>query len=330
MIRLAPGLPDPNTPLCVPGSAADQSWAMPGAIGDPSCHPDPTVADGSASWVASMNQGLGQMIKSLSTFWINTPSPTVMDSDYQVSGAAGWLATQLSFYTLGLMVLAIIVQGARIAIERRGDGFKDLGVSLLRYVMVSTIGVAIVGTLLVAGDQFSQWILDNSVQGSDFVTNLGKLMTDPTGLGQLSAAAAVILFAFGIIVALLQCVLMLIRSGVLLIMIGTWPLSASAAALQSGREWFTKQTAWILAFVLYKPAAAIVYAVAFRLMGQGTPSNDPVITILTGIALMSAAILTLPALIKLTMSHTAPVASGKGAGPAVAGAASMALLVGAR
>jgi hypothetical protein len=120
--------------------------------------------------------------------------------------------------------------------------------------------------------------------------------------------------------------------GVLVILAGTWPLSASAAALDAGRPWFSKQTAWIVAFALYKPVAATIYAASFRLIGtpgaDADADADPTVAILSGVSVMVVAILALPALIRLVIPDTAPVSGGRGMG-SVAGA-SAALLVAAR
>ena len=59
--------------------------------------------------------------------------------------------------------------------------------------------------------------------------------------------------------------LMFVRGGMLVLLVGTLPLIAAFSNTEMGLQWFRKATAWLIAFALYKPAAAIVYAVAFKL-----------------------------------------------------------------
>jgi type IV secretion system protein TrbL len=66
---------------------------------------------------------------------------------------------------------------------------------------------------------------------------------------------------------------------------------------------------WQLAFVLYKPVAATVYAAAFVTIGNGKSATDQV----SGLALMIMSMLALPALLRLMMPISARISSGGGA-----------------
>ena len=67
------------------------------------------------------------------------------------------------------------------------------------------------------------------------------------------------LWSLLIIVAVVQIILMLARGGMLVVLTGILPLSAAAAMSgESGKGWFNKNVAWLVAFILYKPAAAIM------------------------------------------------------------------------
>ena len=78
---------------------------------------------------------------------------------------------------------------------------------------------------------------------------------------------------------------MIVRSGMLVILCGVLPLTASFTNTQTGKSWFTKCIGWLTAFIMYKPAAAIVYAGAFRLAGADAFSDDGtgLISAITGI-----------------------------------------------
>ena len=68
--------------------------------------------------------------------------------------------------------------------------------------------------------------------------------------------------------------------------------------------------------MLYKPAAAIIYAAAFRLIGTDVFSDDGLLSVLVGLALMIVAVIALPALLRFLAPVTSAIASGGGGGGA--------------
>ena len=76
-----------------------------------------------------------------------------------------------------------------------------------------------------------------------------------------------------------------------------------------------------MAFALYKPAAAIIYAVAFKLGGQ-----QGALALLDGVMMLILAILALPALLRFLVPATSALAAGGGTGVMLAGAAGAAAM----
>ena len=99
-------------------------------------------------------------------------------------------------------------------------------------------------------------------------------------------------------------------------MIGILPLAAAMSNTEMGMHWFKKAWAWLIAFALYKPAAAVVYAVAFVLPGQ-----QGINALMSGIMMLVLAVLALPALLRFVVPATAAVAGGGGMAGLAAGAA---------
>ena len=126
-----------------------------------------------------------------------------------------------------------------------------------------------------------------------------------TGTAFTSPFLVLVVAALGILGFLVQIALLFVRSALLVVLAGIWPLSAAASMTPAGNAWYRKTTAWILAAVLYKPAAAICYAAAFHLMTASTTG----IGVLEGIVLVLLATLALPALMKLVV----PMAAAAGA-----------------
>jgi len=191
-------------------------------------------------------------------------------------------------------------------------------------VVVVGAGVTAIDVLSVAGDAWSRWIIDQSVGGS-MTTRLGAVAGGSAQMSGLGIGIEFIVALLGIISCIVQIFFLLARVGILTLLAGTLPLSAAGLATPAGRAWFQRTLAWIVAFLLYKPAAALVYASAFSLAGRGSD----VISVLSGLMLIVLAVFALPALMRLAtpMVAAASGGSGGGLGGALAGAA---LATGAR
>lgn len=106
-----------------------------------------------------------------------------------------------------------------------------------------------------------------------------------------------------------QIALMIVRMAMLVILTGTLPLAAAASSTPAGRVWFRKSVGWLLAFVLYKPAAAVVYAAAFSLSGQ--KQDNEVVSMVSGVVLIVLACFTLPALMRFAAPVVQAAVSGR-------------------
>ena len=245
------------------------------------------------------------------------------------SPTVSFLQNSLWYYTLAVAVLGVIVAGARMAWEQRADPGKHLVQGLLTLVVVAGAGLTVVGLLTTAADEFSVWIINQSLDcdiagdSACFGESMLTLLTLSTGsTGGLGAVLAIILGVFAVLAALAQIVLMVVRAGALVILAGMLPISASASLADPQRTMFRKTSGWLLGFILYKPAAAIVYATAFRLTGTDLFGKDGLVSVLTGLALMVLALVALPALMRLIVPAVSAVSAGGSlAGLGMAGAA---------
>ncbi|MDE8670697.1 hypothetical protein PY310_19150 [Pseudarthrobacter sp. H3Y2-7] len=267
--------------------------------------------------------GMSQMVTALSTFWVSMPTVNLASQDGTTpSPVVAMVNNELMPWTLTLAVLAVIIGGIRMIWEQRGAPLRDLLRSLLTLSLVSGIGLGVISILVIAADAFSVAIIDRSTDGKGFAQAMSILvMTNQTGVGVF---ILIVLGLIGLIASLVQIVLMVVRSGMLVILAGILPTTAAFTNTEMGRQWFQKAVGWTIAFILYKPAAAIVYSVAFLLMSN--KSQVPLIGSITGFALMIVALFALPALMRFVTPMVGAVASGGGAG---AGAAVGAMATGA-
>ncbi|MDI2035917.1 hypothetical protein [Paenarthrobacter nitroguajacolicus] len=283
------------------------------------------IADDTINNLAkAIMEGMSQMVTTLSTFWVSTPTVNLTSQDGSTaSPVVSLVNSELMPWTLALAVLAVILGGIRLIWEQRGAPLKDLLRSLITLTLVSGLGLGVISILVIAADAFSAEIIKRSTDGKGFAESMQLLtMANQTGVGVF---ILIVLGLIGLLASLVQIVLMIVRSGMLVILAGILPTTAAFTNTEMGRQWFQRTVGWTIAFFLYKPAAAIVYSVAFLLM-ENSGEKDALIGSITGFTLMVVALFALPALMRFVTPMVGAVASGSGA---AAGAAVGAIATGA-
>jgi type IV secretion system protein TrbL len=261
--------------------------------------------------------GADKAVEFLLAGWTQVPSPTVS------GGAADWLQGQLQPLVLFIGALAIVAAMVRTVWASKAEPAKEMMAGLLRLVVVSAVGLAAVDVLLKAGDAFSSSILNAATPNGGNFGQLAVLGAAPAGVAAIAPVLLIILGAVVILASLLQLFLLLARAGLVVVLGGTWPLAAAASSTPAGNAWFRKTTAWLLAFVAFKPTAAIVYAAALRLMlapNQGAIAGQGGLAIVEGVLLFGMGVLALPALMRFAVPAVSAV-GGISAGKVAAGAA---------
>ena len=282
----------------------------------------------------AVTEAVGKAVASVGTLWVKvgTPNLTTSNGGTTPSDTVGFLQGSLWWYMTVAAVVAVIVAGGKMAWEQRAQPGRDLVKGLLTLVVVSGAGLTAISLAVVAADGFARWIIDNSLEGSDFGQNITAML----GLSAVTGLGAIIVIVLGLaafVASLIQIALMVVRGGMLVILAGILPLSAAATSTEWGRSWFKKCIAWLVAFILYKPAAAIVYATAFRLTGSDVfgGDGDELMSAVTGLVLMVLALAALPALMRFVTPMVGALSSGGGGGGGTmaAGAAMAAMPTGA-
>jgi len=282
------------------------------------------VADGATGalqiMASSVNEAVGAALASLGTAWVQIATPNLTGAGAGAETVA-FLRDSVGWYVAALAVLAVIVGGIRLAWEQRGAPLLELVKAMGTLVLVSGASVTGIGLAVVAADGFSTWIIERSVSGTDFATNLSRLVAqNPQG----NAILVIVLGIAALFATFAQIMLVVTRAGMLVILTGLLPLTAAFTTTETGRTWFRRALGWTLAFVLYKPAAAIVYATAFRLVGGDVFGEDGLVSTLVGLVLMVLALFALPALLRFVTPLVSATAGGGGGG--ALGAAALASL----
>lgn len=297
-------------------------------FGDVSCAASESFLN---SIYQSISNTLQDIAKGLGTFWVNTPTINLGDEHGKPSEVVQFIQNSLSSYSSAILVIAVIYGGTQMILQRSGKPLMDLVYALLKYVLISGAGLATCVLALRAGDEYSKWVIEKSTPHGSFGDSLTMLL----GIGLAAPSSGIVMFVIiigiiAIIIAVIQIGLLIIRSAIAIMLVGTLSIAYSGTNMGWGKNWAQKHTAWLIAFLLYKPAASTIYAAAFRIMDSfGDQKGDPgqqMVYFTTGLVLMIGSLAALPALMRLI---TPQVAAAAGSSPMFAGAMGGAMASGA-
>ncbi|MFI5691646.1 hypothetical protein ACIA58_07385 [Kribbella sp. NPDC051586] len=248
------------------------------------------------------------------TFWLRPDTPalgTQQGDTWTNGGTVEFLQSNLLSVTAAVFAVAVLVAGMRIAWEQRARPLQDLLKAILTFVVVGAAGTATLQVLSSWSDGFSVYLLDQVAGGVKLTTAFGGTSPHELFAAAMPGFVAMMTGLAVIAASAVQIVLMLIRSAMLVLLAGAFPLAAAATNTEIGRNWFKKFCGWSLAFIAYKPAAALVYAAAMK-MGQEHPSStsDAVVRAMGGMMMLLLAIFALPALMRFMVPVTAAAAGG--------------------
>lgn len=262
----------------------------------------------------SIQEAISWVITGTFTWWVQVPSPD-LESEATVYAIQGWMMP----IATAVAVMAVIVAGGKMAITGKANSLTDVGQGLITIIATGAIGIIVPNLLLQAGDAWSSWVIRSSTDG-DFIKRLVQTIAmtgAPVGLIN-------ILGIIGLLMAIIQALLMVFRQASIVILAGMLPLAAAGTLAPKTRVWFTKITGWGLAFIFYKPAAAVIYTIAIAMVGKGSDIR----TIFVGYAMMALSLVALPVLMKFTTWATGSVAQGPGGGGLLSAALSGAVAFG--
>lgn len=269
-------------------------------------------------FVKSLLEGNAEALALIMTAWIKESPFSGSDFSASVEGIFN-----LTLWAQGLLLVAsLIVAGTRMAVARNrglGDGFEDVGKLMFNFILAGAALPVVIMALHQATDALSaDWMSQGLGGDPEAAINAVTLIDEETGLGP---AAVLILVVFALLGALAQLVALVIREGLLVVVVGLLPLAAAAYALSTGKQAFKSMIGFVVAALLFKPVATLLYLAAFWLSsGNEAPS---VMQAVSSMLLLAAAGLVLPALMRVVapaVSTSVAGGSAAGIGAAAAGA----------
>lgn len=111
----------------------------------------------------------------LSTVWMNTPTPTLVDASGTATGTVAWMQGELLPLTAALAVGSVIVGGAKIAVAEAGHTeMREFTRWLFVYVLASAGGVAFAAMVISTCDGFANYVIAQATTGSNFGDHLAQ------------------------------------------------------------------------------------------------------------------------------------------------------------
>ncbi len=232
--------------------------------------------------------GMAWVLEATLSWWIDTPT-LGDDSESTIELIQKYVLP----LTIAVAVAGFLWQTVRMVISRKADPLIDIGRGLWNVALWSAIAAIGPPAAARAGDSFSTWSLQNATKG-DFAKEFEAAL----GLGSVgSAGAVIVLGVLAMIAALVQALLLVLREGAVLVLSGVLVLAAAGSFMQVTSGWLRKVTAWLLALLFYKPAAALVYSVGFILIKDADAESPR--RGFVGFAMLALSLMALPAMLKL-------------------------------
>ncbi|WP_328989834.1 hypothetical protein OG394_26705 [Kribbella sp. NBC_01245] len=240
------------------------------------------------------------VIKGVGALWIYVPTLHASEgANYTPVATVSFMRGQVMWIAAAVAMISMIIGGVRMAYQHNGESARELLKGMLTLVVVTFGGLAMVTVLTEAGDLLAQQFINRAVDESkqSFADSLVTLIATPMAVpGAIYTLPVIIILGFVVVLmSFIQIMLMLARNGMLILLVGILPLAAAATNTEMGKSWFKRICGWLIAFIAYKPFAALIYATAILLAS----SKESLINVLTGVMMMALSIIALPALLRL-------------------------------
>ncbi|MET9440150.1 hypothetical protein [Streptomyces sp. NPDC006610] len=285
-----------------PGDIVDCATDLSGCLGDATRGAGEAIADSAVGAFANaIGSAASEVLKSLNGVWLQAGSPSSLNPQGQ-TGLNGIL-NETQWIVGYVAVASLLVAAARMAYERKGQPMQQALLGMWKVILVSAVAPLIAGKLYEASDAYAADVYEKAQLGENAETMLGLTTLTSPGL----------ILIFGLLIMLagfVQIILMYIRLGVLIMLIGTLPIAAASSMTGWGEGWWKKHLGWLIAWLLYKPAAAlIIYSATAMTQDDRAVALENTIA---GMGMLILSVFALPALLKLIVPATAALGSTSG------------------
>ena len=225
------------------------------------------LADGFTSMMMSLWSAGMWMLKTAFGL-IDGFTPNVADPDLsKLYSVTLWISLAVALaVAFGQIGLAVVRQDGR--------GFGTVLVGVIQYGAVVTCWVGVCASLIAGASGLTHGLLD-TLLGVDSFSGYaaGDGFVDKVS-GTVQAATLGVTSLFVIIPAAFgHIIIMLVRSGALLILTALMPLAAAGSLSDGSKSWLWKSVRWFLACVFMEPLLALVLGLGTQFAWAGMPDG---------------------------------------------------------
>lgn len=271
------------------GNVAEQTCKVSNVVS----HPTDALA---AMWKTSFGKAVKSMISGVAdgwgavlNWWFTIPTPKLAGTQYLTTLQAWFAPLQIAALTISLMIASV-----RIAMAMPGGETAE-SLEVAKVLMRSVFAIALLPTMITLGtiatDAIALWLIRES-GGDDLGGKVRSMLIDDNSTW--GPGWVLVIAIMGLVGAITQAVLLVIRQAFLMVIVGVIPLAATASGSSFGRNSFETMRNWAIAFVLFKLGAAAIMACAFW---AADPASD--ISKLQGLILLTVAAVSFPALLRV-------------------------------
>lgn len=214
-------------------------------------------------FVDALMNGNVQALQQVMTLWLN----------YSISGAtvdeqAKGVTYVVWTIAAAVFLISLVVIGARMAAQRRqglADGMEDLGMFYGRFLIIGVVVPMIVSPALMASDSLTEQIITMLPGDETLEEAIGSSLP---AKDVFEPAVLLIPILFSLAGTITQMVALAARVLILPIITGLLPVAAAFGGTESGKTSARSMVTWIVAAIAFKPLAALLYVLAFNVVGS--------------------------------------------------------------
>lgn len=240
--------------------------------------------------VDEMMEAIGQIaMRGALEIFQGIGNPRTVDPD-----SAETITSEIRWLIIYLAIGSLLFAAAKMALDRRAESGTMAMKGLLRVVVVSAAATTVIVAFADLMSTYSDYL---------FAKALSQLLRgiDCSGVHPM---LMLIIGCLLIIAGIIHTILLYIRLGVMIILMGTLPLAAAASMTEWGGSWWRKHLGWMVAWLLYKPLIGLIfYSGAVMIYDTNEERQADVQIAGMGVLLLSG--IALPALMRVIVPATA-------------------------
>ncbi|MFE9685398.1 hypothetical protein [Streptomyces sp. NPDC006285] len=256
---------------------------------------------GGLDFFGMFSDPIGEMIKMVAKIVMRGALgifDSVDDIDSYDEAASNEINSQIQWIVVYLSIGSILFAAIKMALDRRGEAGQTALKGVMRVTLVNTAATSVIITFITLMDRYSDHL---------FAESLKNLMRGIDCSDDIPAMLLLVVGCLLLLAGIIHALLMWIRLGVMIILMGTFPLAAAASMSDWGGNWWRKHLGWLVAWLLYKPTVSLVFYSGAVMVNSGKTSQTNTQIAGMGVLLLSA--IALPALMRVIVPATEALGS---------------------